>query len=404
MRKHVWVAVLALVVATSGCGPGSETDPERTPRAADVVQKIDPSKATTLELGNTLQVVSDLPQSFGDDPVHFRGFAEDGVLVGVTRPEPDEADSASGPPIEQSRPVMYDLDTQAFTVLDDRDRPETTQVGNVSGNEHTVVWAEVVGTQIDHSEFTLYAYDRETKRVTTLGEFDDPDGQIVYGNDLAIAGDTAYFSTPAYPKKRGQEAVYAVPVDGSQPPRVIAPGGEDVRTSGNTLTYRVRNSRDEAEYPKYFTYDMPTGKTTPVPVSAHVDEPGFCGAEVTDEWETWCVGRAYDDENPQPALLTIKETSGRTTQFAPFPINRHNVPVPHDIMTLGRWTAITVTTEDGQHRTFLADLDTKDMLVFPDNTSFDSLSPDRSQVLVSSFAAKERGQQRIVRIPTRVRP
>lgn len=400
MRKHVWSAALALVVATSGCGPGSETHPERTSRAADVIQKIDPSKATTLELGDTLQVVSDLPQSFGGESVRFRAFAEGEVLVGVVRPESGEADLDGVPSIGQSRPVMYDLGTQTFTLLDKRDRPEITQVGNVSGNEHTVVWAEVVGTQIDHSEFTLYAYDRETEKVTTLGEFDDPDGQIVFGDDLAIAGDTAYFSTPAYPKKRGQEAVYAVPVDGSKRPRVIARGGEEVRISGDTLTYRVRNPRDEAEYPKYFTYDMPAGKTTAVPVSGHVDDPGFCGAEVTDEWETWCVGRAYDEEKSQPALLTIKETSGRRTEFAPFPIDRHNVPVPHDIMTLGRWTAIAVTTEDGQAREFLADLETKDMLVFPDNTSFDSLSPDRSQVLVSSYAARGPGPQRIVKIPT----
>jgi hypothetical protein len=402
MRKCVLVAVMALVAVMSGCGPrsGTATDQESTPRAADVVQKIDPSTATTLRFGDTLEVVSDLPRSFGRDAVHFLGFAEDHVLVGKTTAEPDEVGTAGRPPIGRSRPVVYDLNTREFTVLDARDRPEPTQVGNVSGNERTVVWAEVVGTQIDHSEFTLYAYDRQTKKVTTLGEFNDPDGQIVFGHDLALAGDTAYVSTPAYPQKRGQEAVYAVPVDGSNPPHVIAPGGEEVKVSGDTLTYRVRDPRDEAAYPKHFAYDIPTGKTTPVPVSAHVDAPGFCGAETSDEWETWCVGRAYDDQNPQPALLTIKETSGRTTKFAPFPIDPHNVPAPHDIISLGHWTAVTVTTEDGQERAFLANLDTRDVKVFPDNSSFGSLSPDRSQVLVSSYESTGPGLQRIVKIPT----
>jgi hypothetical protein len=405
MRKSVMVAALAFVVVTSGCGPASKagTDQERTPQVLDVAQKIDPSQATTLEFGDTLEVVSDLPSSFGGDSVRFQGFAEDGVLVGTARAKPDEADTVDGPPpIGRSRPVMYDLDTEKFTVLDARDRPELAQIDNVSGNEHTVVWAEVVGTQIDHSEFTIYAYDRQTEEVTTIGEFNDADGQIVFGHDLAIAGDTAYFSTPAYPKKRGEEAVYAVPVDGSNPPRVIAPGGEEVRISGDTLTYRVRNPDEEAAYPKYFMYDIPTEETTPVPVSAHVDEPGFCGAEFTDEWETWCVGRAYDDQNSRPALLTIKETSGRTTEFAPFPIDPHNVPAPSDIISLGRWTVITVSTEDGQDRAFLADLDTKGIKAFPDNTSFGSLSPDRSQVLVSSYASKGPGPgpQRIVKIPT----
>ena len=57
--------------------------------------------------------------------------------------------------------------------------------------------------------------------------------------------------------------------------------------------------------------------------------------------------------------------------------------------------------DDGrrQDREFLVDLDTKEVKVFPDNTSFDSLSPDRSTVLISSYAGKGPGPARIVRIP-----
>lgn len=350
------------------------------------IQTIDPSKATTLKLGDTLEVVTDLPKTFNGDQVLFSAFAENNVVVGSVMPGLDKA--ARGPEyLEQQHPVMYNLNTKEFTLLDDRDRPDPTQVGNVSGNENTVVWVELVGIAADHSEFTIHSYDRQSKQVTTIGEFNDPDGQIVYGNDLTLAGDTAYFSTYAYPAKRGQDAVYAVPLDGSTPPSMIVEGGWRIRISGDTLTYGVGNPSNEM-YPKYFTYDLSTGDTAPVPVSAHADDPTFCGAEFTKDWETWCVG----------AGLTINEASGRTTEFAYFPASGN---APHDIVQLGKWTAITVTVDGGQDRKYLVDLDSKEVKVFPDNTSFTALSPDHSTALISSFAIESKGPgpQRIVRIP-----
>ena len=66
---------------------------------------------------------------------------------------------------------------------------------------------------------------------------------------------------------------------------------------------------------------------------------------------------------------------------------------------LGDWTGVTVTTDDGQDRQFLVDLDTRRMLVFPDNTSLTALSADRSTAIIGSFASKGPGPYRIVRIP-----
>lgn len=240
-------------------------------------------------------------------------------------------------------------------------------------------------------------------RGAAIGRFDDPDGQIAYGNDLAVAGTTAYFSTSTFPAKKGQESVYAIPVDGSTPPTVLVAGGEQVRIDGDTLRYWVRNPRDEREYPRHFTLDLRTAETTAVPVNEFADDDGFCGAEVADAWEMWCTGRtlrpglaAEHDE----ALITIKEASGRTTEFAPFPVGSLNASIPRDVVDLGRWTGISVPTDDGQDREFLVDLDTKDVQVFPDNTSFGAMSPDRTTVLVSSYAKHGAGPQRVVAIPT----
>lgn len=393
----VVVLVGGLVVARNHL-PGSDVRPAGP--VPDSVQTIDPAGATVLTLGTSLDVVADLPRTFGDARVLFSSYAGDGVLVGDVSPEPrGDVGQARQPVLEQSFPVMYDLRTKEFTILDDRSRPETTQVADVSGDADTVVWAELVGMNVDTATFTLYAYDRRSGDVTTIGEFDDPDGQIVYGNDLTIAGDTAYFSTYAYSEKKGQGAVYAVPVDGSAPPSVVAAGGSAVRVSDGTLTYQVRDPDDRDAYPRPFTYDLASRETAPVPVSSHVDDPGFCGAERTKQWKTWCVTRPVAGEDFEPAFLTIEEATGRTTRFEPFPIDALNTHAPHDIMTLGPWTAIALTTDSGQDREFLVDLDTKAVKVFPKNTSFTALSPDRSTALISSFAGKGPGPQRLVRIP-----
>lgn len=400
LRVGLVAAAVVAIVGTAVVARNSIPPDDVRPAAPkqEKIQNVDPSKAAKLKFGDTLDVIAELPKTFNGEQVYFTAFVEENVLVGSARPVQDET-APDADSLAQSHPVMYDLDTKTFTLLDDRDRPAPTQVVDESGNENTVIWAELVGTNIGASDFTIYSYDRRTEQVTSLAAFDDPDGQINYG-ELAIAGDVAYFNTLASPAKRGQQAVYAVPVDGSKPPSVIAKGGEGVHVAGDTLTYWVSNPKDEEEYPRSFAYDLRTGETTPGPVSAHVDDPGFCGAEFDQAWETWCVGSTDDETDPEPAVLTIKETSGRTTEFAPFPVDSPNGPIPHDVIALGRWTAITVTTDDGQDRKFLVDLDTKEVKVFPDNTSFDSLSPDRSTVLVGSYADKGPGLQRLVRVPT----
>lgn len=395
-----WVGTflgVALVVALSACG--SDTSAPAEIPVKDVVQKLDPADATKLKLGDSLTVVADLPRDLEGDRVFFSSFASDHELVGAATP--DETNPQYGHANTQSRPVMYDLTSKEFTVLDDGGRPVPTWVADVVGNDEAVVWVEGTDYNIAHSTFTIYAYDRATRKVATIAEFDDPKDQVVYQNDLAIAGRTAYLSTA--PFRKGESAVHAISVDGSAPPSQLVPGGDRVRIDGDTLRYWVRNPRDETEYPKQFTYDLKTGATTPVPVNKHASEDGFCGSEVTKSWEMWCTGRTMrpgPERQQNQALITIKETSGRTTEFKPFPVDSLNAPLPHDVIDLGRWTGISVPTDDGQQREFLVDLDTGQMQVFPDNTSFGAMSPGRATVLVSSFGDKN-GRQRVVKIPTR---
>lgn len=397
MRIRAWAVSSAFLLAIAGCGSTSTTQSEAPPEKAP--QTIDPATATTLKFGDTLDVVADLPRTVGGDPVYFESFTPDGKLLGSATPQ--ELHPAQGPVTTQSRPILYDLDSKEFTVLDDGPRPQPTWVSNVRGTEKSVVWVEGSTTSIGVLDFAIYSYDRTSKKVTKIAEFSADDGETPFGDDLDVVGSTAYFSTLTGPvQNRTDAAVYSVPVDGSQPPSVLVTGGAAIEVNGNTLTYEDWSTpRDDALTKALFSRDLRTGETTPVPVDANASDPGFCGAEITESFETSCMSDGTGDFDYPDAVLTIKESSGRTSVFKPFPTDSFNGLEPHDVIALGPWTGITMTTDDGQDRKFLVDLETKEVKVFPDNTSFSALSPDQSMVLVSSYEGKGPGLQRIVRIP-----
>ncbi|MBC7633947.1 hypothetical protein [Aeromicrobium sp.] len=76
----------------------------------------------------------------------------------------------------QSHPVMYNVDTKDFTILDDWGRPERTQIERVVGTKDTVVWDETADATIASSTVVIYAYDRRSKVVTQLAKISEPDG------------------------------------------------------------------------------------------------------------------------------------------------------------------------------------------------------------------------------------
>ena len=241
-RRRLWDVVLAAAAVAAIIGgivlarhalPRDDVRPAEPKET--VVQSIDPANATKLELGDSLEVVEDLPATFDGDTVHYSGFAGSDAVVGSIKP--DIIDSRGGPStVVQEHPILYDLRSRTFTLLDDRARARPSWVSDVHGTEDSVVWVEGVTYNIGESTFAIYSYDRRSHEVTQLAEYDDPDGQIVYANDLDVSGATAYFSTLALPAKKGQNAVYAVPVDGSTPPRVLAAGGASVRFDGEVIT------------------------------------------------------------------------------------------------------------------------------------------------------------------------
>lgn len=391
-------------MCVAGCTSNGGKAPEAEP-TNEVVQTIDPAKAATLTLGEDLKIVAKLPRKMGDQDVYFRSFTADGKVLGSAS-LPEKPSGEMGHVTSQSHPVMYDPTTGQFAVLDDRDRKEPTQMGAVVSTGDFVVWLETPESHIGVSRITIYSYDRRTKAVTELartGESDD----LVYGADLAVAGDMAYFSMPAWlAKDSAKSAVYAVPVDGSTPAKVLLKGGASVRIADGAMTYAVGDQR--------LSRDLETGETKPAPVSPRATDPGFCGAEFTESFETLCVGEREEvdlpegeEEDPRDAglirnaILTIEESSGRTTVFKPFPSNSSNLRVPHDVVKVGPWIGVTMTDDESgdADRKFLVDLDSRTVVAFPKGTSFGALNEDRTQVLLSTPGSGK--PQLIVRIPVK---
>ncbi len=393
MRLRGIATGIVVLICLTSCTNGS--DPDSSPDKAKDVATIDPTKAEDLKIGEDLEVVAELPSTIGESTTYFERFTPDGMVLGGIS-LPDKADSGTmGRVTTQGHPILYDPESKKTTVLDNRDRKEPTQLAGLASDANIVAWIETTDAMVGTGNFTIQAYDRRTKAVTQLAAFTDPKGSIVYGNDLVLDGDVAYFSRSAWrPQNSGKDsAIYTVPVDGSAPPKVLIKGAAFVKIDGDVMTYRAGREtlRDR---------DLSTGATTPARVSPDADKPGFCGAEFAKTYETLCMGTPNGEDRVADAALTIKEASGRTTVFKPFPSDSLNYAVPRDVIPVGPWMGVTMTSDEGAKREFLVDLDSKKVKVFPNGTSFGALNHDESMVLLSTPSfEKTAPPQMIVRIP-----
>jgi hypothetical protein len=391
MRVRELVIGAVVLVCVAGCTSSPDDPPKAAPK--DVVTTIDPATAMTFKLGEDLEIIAKLPRKMGEQDAYYQGFTPDGKVLGSVA-LPEKLSGQMGRVTSQSYPVMYDPDTEKFTMLDTRDREEPTQMGSVLSAGDFVVWLETPESHIGVSRIAIYSYDRRTKAVTELVRTSRSESRV-YGADLAVRGDTAYYSMQAWNEEdRADSAVYAVPVDGSTPATVLVKGGATVSLVNDSLTYPLGGGT-------WFSRDLSTGETKPVRVSPRADDPGFCGAQFTDAFETLCMGKPNGGESVTDAVLTIKETSGRTTVFKRFPTESLNDAVPHDVIAVGPWIGVTMTDDDGSDREFLIDLESRSVKAFPEGTSFAALNQDGTQVLLGAPSFGKARSQVVVRIPPR---
>lgn len=385
---------LGLLVALTIAGCSSDPDENPRPKTENAVRSIDVRKAVPLKVGTDLKVLAELPRRHGKRDVYYTGFTDDGKILGsMAEPEPP-SNKIPSPTTTQGYPFIYDLDTEKFTILDEADRPEVSGAGELVSSGDTIAWMEGQGNAIDTSEFTVRSFDRTTGAVRDLAMFDDPEGQIVYGNDLIVRKGVAYFSTPDYSsRKTGTPAVYSVPVDGSEPAKVLAEG-MGIELQGDTLTY----SDGETRYAR----DLATGATSKAWTSPHAHEPGFCRATRTETFEAWCIGTPIGDPGPDQSIdlpvLTIKGQSGRTAVLKGFPSD-DNFPLPQDIEAYGPWISMVVSGGDWPAPQFLFDLESGTLRQLPTDHMLRPVSPDGTRAILNEVTSEGRAPQRVVEIP-----
>lgn len=268
MKIRVMTAIAALAII-SACGTSTTLSPQTSPKHA--VRTIDLAAATELKVGHDLPVVATLPTKLGEREAHFTGFADDNTLFGsMGLPEPTH-DTIPGATESRTYPFLYDLKSEKFTVLDESSRSVVPYVEDIATSGDTVVWVEGHGVAMGTSDFELRAFDRSSGTVTKLGRFNDTSDSVVYGNDLLIHDDNAYFSTRAIGRKKGQRpAIHSVPVDGSRAIKVLVPDAGNIDLDGQSLTFDQKDGQQ--------AIDLTTGAITPVPANRFADDPGFCGA------------------------------------------------------------------------------------------------------------------------------
>lgn len=389
MKMRAWLVgiVLAAASVTVGCSSGSDPDRKAAVTPKDVVKKLAASEARVLDLGKDVEVVAELPRKVGEEDVLYRGFTDDGLVVGwMSRPAPP-SDFIPGPPSPyQSHAFIYDLESGDFTILDDTPQPEPTSIADVVGTDDVVVWIETPDSMEPHN-FTVRSYDRATSKVTDLASFTNPGGQVWYDNDLTVRGGNAYFSRHVFSKKsKAEPAVYTVPVDGSKPVGVLIPDAEEISIDGDVLTYW--------DGKKSMQRDLSSGATSPASTSPSAGDPGFCGATFTETFETDCVGRpAHAPETNEADIvdpvLTITPATGAAVVVKDLPGDDDGFPppMPADIQAFGDWIGFTMSSGDTPSPQYFVDPTTEVLWIMSKDSMLEAPSPDGTLALLNEFIA-----------------
>lgn len=393
MDLRVLTTAMATLAVIGGCSSASAPSADASKKS---VVSIKAANASELKIGKDLPVIAELPTTFGERDVFFDGFADNRTLYGsMSLPEPP-SDRIPGHIESRSYPFLYDLDTKKITLLDKSSRSVPPYVANTVASAETVVWVEGHGAGFGSSDVEIRSYDRRTRAVTKLGRFTDKSDQSVYGDDLVVHEGFAYFSTRALPSNKGKKsAIHAVPLDGSQPLKVVVPGAEQITLNGNSLTYAQQDTQK--------SLDLTTKEVAVVPAHRLAADAGFCGSGETKATEYWCVGEpaVYEGENlVANPVLTFKQSTDRTTTFTSEGAGAdQNYPTPEDVGDYGSWIAVTVSGGDWPAPQYLLDLDRGAARVMATDTMLTGTLPGSNLAIVTEVAQEGRTPQRVVELP-----
>lgn len=239
MRSMPLTVCAAAALLLGGCASEPEsprasaattaaTTPTPTPDAA-----IAPASATALVEGEDYDVVGIVPAEIDGARVVWTGSDAAGtVFGGIAVPDPDFETDRMGPVGSYAQPVLMNAETGELTRMTPvRDSGTTTQMLGGDANDDWVTWLESADTNIGMGSWTLYSYERSTKKLRELASHRDDvvrEGNFLdYDGRAEIVGDDVVMGTASVSRSGKGSAILTVPLDGSAPISELVPGASE---------------------------------------------------------------------------------------------------------------------------------------------------------------------------------
>lgn len=308
--RSTLLALGAAALLLTGCSSDAHESPRSAPTTATTTTPIiAPTSASELVEGKDYDVVATLPAQIDSSRVLWSGVDAAGTAFGgIAVTDPDADHSRMGPVGSYAQPVLMSPAGELIRMTPLRDSGTTTQMLGGDVNDDWVTWLESADTNIGMGSWTLYSYERSTKKLRLLASYRDDvvreDTFLDYDGRAEIVGDDVVLGTASASRSGKGSAILTVPLDGSAPlsELVLRASEPDADETGfsfvmarKTLMYR----------------DATTGETRQLHTGGGRGECQFYRSKVLVTCEKASDGIA----------VTVAGTDGETT-FGPF---RHGV-------------------------------------------------------------------------------
>jgi hypothetical protein len=252
--RATFLTLTAAALLLAGCAsdpgkPAMATTASATPTHQATVA---PSTATPLVEGEDYDVVATLPATIDGSPTQWSGVDAGGTAYGgIAVPDPDAERDRMGSVGSYAQPVLMSPAGRLTRMTPVRRSGVATQMLGGDANDDWVTWFESADTSIGMGSWSLYSYERSTKKLRRLATYEDDvvrDGNFLsYDGRPEILGDDVVMGTSAIgPSGKGSQ-ILTVPLNGSAPLTEIVRGASepDVDEGGfsflqgwSTLMYR----------------------------------------------------------------------------------------------------------------------------------------------------------------------
>ena len=233
------LALTATTLLLTGCSsdpgdpaPAASPSASAAPTTPPTPPTTAPASATPLVDGKDYDVVATLPATIDGSPVQWSGVDGSGTAFGgISVPDPDYEEGQMGAVGSYAQPVLMSPEGRLTRMTPVRQSGVTTQMLGGDANDDWVTWLESADTNIGAGSWTLYSYERSTKKLRTIATYKDDvvgkDTFLDYDGRAEILGDDVVMGTAAIGSSGKGSAILTVPLDGSAPLTKLVPDASE---------------------------------------------------------------------------------------------------------------------------------------------------------------------------------